>query len=653
MALASTGVWEIRSDGSSGNGGYFNSANVSAGTDYSQQAAAQVSVTDGVANGTTTITSATAAFTTAMAGNGIKIGASWYEIVSVTNATTIVIDRTVGAAAGLTMKVGGAVDSPATIVGVRVAGNVAHWKATATYSITATITLSDAGADGAPLTLIGYTTTRGDNGQVTVKWTGAANGIILDLSGALNIVRNVIVDGNGKSADRGLRLNAANCVAINCHGKDCNLTALEAINTGTLLYRCTATTTGTSTGSAGFGLSSGGFCHSCIAYSNAKNGFATANSVGYLVNCIARQNTTNGFYAAGSGGLWIVNCVSYGNTVDGLRLDGSPEDQFLTIFNTVFSQNTGYGINSTSTNYSVAANAQMPLARRWNNAFYSNTLGARNQFPAGNNEITLTADPFTSAAAHDFSLNSTTGGGASLRGTGVPGGIGLFTGAESTGHADVGAVQGLAASSSTTAATLRSLWRELTGEKDTTEVPDTAVDLYLQAGLEALNRRVGYHTTTDTTTIALVDGTEEYTLPSDCVGVIFVEHNGQPLDKSAIEEWRKQGINWRASKRSKPAEWAMYANKLVLYPRPDAQTVVEAAACTLRYVSTPPDFATYGPEQLQSQDWRVAVYYAVAEWGRSYPDGSFAKQRSDDYQAKFESESALIAKNYEDRGVAR
>ena len=76
-----------------------------------------------------------------------------------------------------------------------------------------------------------------------------------------------------------------------------------------------------------------------------------------------------------------------------------------------------------------------------------------------------------------------------------------------------------------------------------------------------------------------------------------------------------------------------------------------AASPTLRYVSTPPSFTTNGPDQLASQDWRIAVYYGVAEFSRSYPDSAFAAKRADGYQQKFEVASQGVSLNYKKREV--
>lgn len=99
-ALQRPTAWYIRSGGSNNNGG------------TSTSLAADRTGTDGVANGTTTFTSATAAFTSADVGKGICINtgasAKRYRIAAFTNATTITLDRTSSSASSLTWAIGGA-----------------------------------------------------------------------------------------------------------------------------------------------------------------------------------------------------------------------------------------------------------------------------------------------------------------------------------------------------------------------------------------------------------------------------------------------------------------------------------------------------------------------------------------------------------------
>jgi len=79
-----------------------------------------------------------------------------------------------------------------------------------------------------------------------------------------------------------------------------------------------------------------------------------------------------------------------------------------------------------------------------NNANFANTSGGyrfTNVYEFG--RINLSADPFTDAAAADFTLNNNAGGGVLLRSAGFPGSI---TGG-SIGYLDVGAYQVAAAGS--------------------------------------------------------------------------------------------------------------------------------------------------------------------------------------------------------------
>jgi hypothetical protein len=73
-----------------------------------------ISTADAVGNGTTTITSATASFTSAIVGSVIQLSggtasltAAWYYVTGYTNATTITVSGTVAAGTGMTMTVGG------------------------------------------------------------------------------------------------------------------------------------------------------------------------------------------------------------------------------------------------------------------------------------------------------------------------------------------------------------------------------------------------------------------------------------------------------------------------------------------------------------------------------------------------------------------
>lgn len=190
---------------------------------------------------------------------------------------------------------------------------------------------------------------------------------------------------------------------------------------------------------------------------------------------------------------------------------------------------------------------------------------------------------------------------------------------------------------------MRSLWREWTNEQDTDVVPSATVDQYLQSGLEELNRRVHYHYSDDSTTLALAEGTQEYSLPVDFVAMDWVRHATLPLRKGDILEWRgKEGDpDWRNEPAGLPTQYALYGNKLVVRPKPNGAAVTAGSALLIRYCSLPPDIGTYGPEQLAQQDDRVAAYFGVAEWFRSAnaPVGVTAES----WQARFDQATQGVA----------
>jgi len=183
MALPATAVLEVRSTATANNvnGAGFNSAR--GGTDYTLQNAAQLTNTDLTCTAaSTTVTSAGGGFTDAMKGNYIHLTAltgtgaivGWYEIVSVTDTNNAVLDRTPTDGANNitagTFYVGGAASLVSTLdddfFEMCVAGNIIYVKGGATpitYTLGEAVNMVAAGGTQAPIKIIGYSTTRGDN----------------------------------------------------------------------------------------------------------------------------------------------------------------------------------------------------------------------------------------------------------------------------------------------------------------------------------------------------------------------------------------------------------------------------------------------------------------------------------------------------------
>lgn len=441
MALSAAIVWEVRNGGSDTNGGGFKSG--ASGTDWTQQDAAQYSVTDGVTAGTTTITSATANFGTDVVGNVMyvqggtgSVTAGWYEITARTNSTTITVDRSTGltAGTGVTLKIGGALATVVQAANTCMAGsNTCYVKYNATAFSSSSSVTPPAGSTYAPTRLIGYNATRGDLDSVatftnypTLKISSGSNHVIATTNEALDI-RNFILDANnlGDSCVNG----GGNYLRVsNCKATGFVSYGFYLANWGATAFRCWATT-GKAGSAYGFRLIN---VHQvaigCIASSCVNHGFYTDYQATFI-RCIASNNTgasTDGFNLNDKGSL--IGCIAYKNGRDGVRF---ANDRMLSVYNCILCQNSGYGLKASAVTYTVNVGINY-------NAYYSNTSGAVSNLVSGPNDVTLTGDPFTNAASDDYSLNNTSGAGAACRAAGYPGAL---PGAATTGYLDIGAAQ--------------------------------------------------------------------------------------------------------------------------------------------------------------------------------------------------------------------
>ncbi len=168
MALHADTVAEMRTGGSNLIGGGFYDRNPGTSVDYSQQTAAQLSLTDlAMVTGGTTLTSAAGGFTAAMAGNliyiasGTNFTAGWYEVTAYTdtNTVTLDVDATNGSNASSGVgKVGGCLALPTDAI-VTAFSNMPMHLAAGTYTLTESLNLVFGGTIPH---FIGYNTTRND-----------------------------------------------------------------------------------------------------------------------------------------------------------------------------------------------------------------------------------------------------------------------------------------------------------------------------------------------------------------------------------------------------------------------------------------------------------------------------------------------------------
>ncbi len=461
MALVTQTVWEVRpTAGSDTNGGGFVCG--ASGTDYSKQNSAQITYTDLVIDGTTNTkcTSAGNPFTSAHVGNLINITSGTgfsvqrVYVVSVL-AGVATCDKSLGtlSSTGGNGKLGGAFATLAPPFSNWVNGNTCFIKASGTLSCAASNSVS--GSQEPSVTLpfnrvIGYTTTRGDNGKATLQAT-AGSVTLINLTGSGWLFENLILDCNNQTGSVGITgsyyTEIRNCVVktfkstgINCLGSNfgsivnCEITAGVsgadyAIKAGGSTWTLSGNYIHDNACSAVL-LPVGQTCCSVIRNVIVNNTGATsdgllANSDGYTYDI--QQNTF------------------YGNGRDAIRFNDTKFLIGTVVKNNIFVSNVGYGINATTAGTPAMFNLD-------GNAYYNNTAGATNnindtgstnpvngagQYTYSLDQI-LSGDPFTNSAGEDFTLNNTVGAGAQLRGAGVPTG---YLGATGTNYLDMGAFQ--------------------------------------------------------------------------------------------------------------------------------------------------------------------------------------------------------------------
>lgn len=463
MAANATTAWEVRTTGSDTNGGGFDVA--ASGTDFSQQDSPQIAVTDIVANGTTTLTSATANFGTSIVGNYAYLAdgsgsltATRRRVTARASTTSITVEASVAAGTGITGNFGGGFASLTPVVTNAIRSNSVFIKA-GTYTQTATVTLA---VGGVPLAgfphskLSGYNTTRGD----ITPASGLTRPVIqLSTNTGLTAlaftaggwwVENLDINCASLGTSTGMSFSSAvNSMTVrNCKIRNWTTAGLRSSSASTGTYNLISAnefTGGTSAATAAIVIDNGtnqtierNYIHdnACSGIDSATAGCtvefnifdtntgATSDGIRVSFASVVRNNTV---YASGRHGILNLNSAFSSQLWKG----------------NILANNGGFGIvGSLST--------ALPAAEAYDgNAYYSNTSGTRslmdnvtgifNSTPYTNTQdVTCSASPFTDAANADFTLNNTAGGGAALRGTAQPG---AMPGLSQTGYLDFGALQ--------------------------------------------------------------------------------------------------------------------------------------------------------------------------------------------------------------------
>jgi hypothetical protein len=313
-----------------------------------------------------------------------------------------------------------------------------------TYTLTGNITLK-AGAAESPIVWRGYNSTIGDlmtvgrssaTGELdTTNFPvidGTSSGYIITL-GAYNSVQNLSITGVVNNAlvsgTVATSCNIWRCRIENTHSNGGGVRCIILSTTYGSVLDCDLTWASTNATGAAVG-SWRGSIHGCRVWnSSGKYGVGIgAAELGSTVHGCLVFDCVTGISCNGSGNSHNVCNNTVYNTTTALLLGSSGH----TVCDNIFYKCSGYAIGGGSAGNNLLVN----------NAMGELTSGRIDPSNGGNIEeidaITLTADPFTDAANDDYTLNTTSGGGALCRGAGA-----MFS-----GYLDVGAIQSRSAGES-------------------------------------------------------------------------------------------------------------------------------------------------------------------------------------------------------------
>jgi hypothetical protein len=436
VSLSVNTVLEVRPTvGDDTNGGGFVPG--ASGTDFSQQdtknsGGNNSSTTDVVANGTATIISATASFTAAMVGNIIylvggsgSLAAGRYQVLTFTNATTIVVDTNVAAGTGITMNVGGAfltVSAAFTVMqGIAASSaQLIYVKATGAYTVTSALTPTQ--SNTGPITIIGYTTTRGDNGRFS--WTTSTNSIpLVNFNSGQNVTfQNIAFSSTAGTPGDGIGNNNTavfGCAIINCSFTGFRYGVNGDWNIQNIIY---LTMDNCEVSGCTIGVNNSGttVLLNCYIHDNTSHGYfnEAPHAVGVTFErCVFYNNGGKGAEIdAGTQYVTVNGCAFVSNTSDGLEVGGQSPGVPLSVLNSIFVSNGGFGLNVPTQGYGAGTIR--------NNAYFNNTSGAQSRAAlAGQNDVTLTGSPFNNPSGDDFGLNNTAGAGAACKAAGWQGNL--------------------------------------------------------------------------------------------------------------------------------------------------------------------------------------------------------------------------------------
>jgi len=296
------------------------------------------------------------------------------------------------------------------------------------------------GTVACPLTFEGYYATAGDECDNSGTFTppiidggaGASNNGTIYAAGGIDYLRirnlKILAETNGKDA---IHVNADYSVFDRLWVKATGTTAdgIKMLGTANTIRDCYVES------ATDYAINGFSFCMIVGCYVRACDNIGiTFSNYSTVSQCIV-ESTVNDCILFNGHASVVDGCVLYHSTSgSGVKINGAIRNVVIT--NIIFDDLNQYAIEGSASTFITEANNAIRTDSMGVSARDANILSD----PIG--EVNHTADPFTSAAGHDFSLNSAAGGGALLKATGFPG---TMLDGTNVGYADIGALQSEAA----------------------------------------------------------------------------------------------------------------------------------------------------------------------------------------------------------------
>ncbi len=401
MAITANTVYEFRTTGDDLNGGGYDGTIASAGTDWSQQDAAQYSYTLAATSGAGAVVLAADAAAD-MVGNIIRIAsgtnftAGFYQIISVVAGVSFTTDRNcaTGVGASGNIKIGGArkLLSSNSFAAALVAGNTV-WVKSGSYTMGTNFSSATNGTAAAPMNLLGYDSSRGDNPTGANRPTLAC-GTNTFATGNFWIMRNFIMTG---SSTNGLNTGSQNdCTLINIKSTNTSASSLSAAIRLGQQVRVIDCEMINANGIGATIANTNSYIFGCYIHGSLEGIHLNSNISGAVILSTIIAGCASGIVMAGGNLIeYISNNTIFGaETPSGtgiLSTAGNAIKQSIFLNNIIYGFTTGVNLGSSQpSNY-------------WDyNDFYNNTT-ARTNVTAGDHDVAI--DPgFTNTAGADFSI---------------------------------------------------------------------------------------------------------------------------------------------------------------------------------------------------------------------------------------------------------